>query len=172
MDRAYSIIIGIGAIVAAIVIILLMLLRKPGNKPNFDERQLLARGKAYKAGFFTLTVYMILYGITELSGLVWCENITGVWIGVIIGAAVFCISAIHHDAYFGMRDNVKTWAITNFLIALLNLTTGIIHAAKGNIIGRRGLTFYSVYFFIAGLFVLIAVSLIIHNSGHREDDEE
>lgn len=173
MEQAYKIGLAAGAALAAIAIVVIMLMKKSKKVSHFDERQKLARGRAYKAGYFTLITYMFLYGITDAVGLIWCDTLTGLCIGLIMGVAAFSIAAIHDDAFLALDENIRSWSMLSVIITVINLAVAVINSIRGRAIAAEGLTFYSINYFVAGLFVLIFISLMIRNSRtSREEDEE
>ncbi len=100
---------------------------KCNKQDQYDERQLLARGKAYKAGFFILIIYVTIAGILgDLCGIRLLLSFGGIWIGVCF--AIFCFAAIciWEDAYMSLQENVKGINMMFLLVGLLNLVTGVI----------------------------------------------
>lgn len=173
MEQAYKIGILIGAGIAAIVIVIMLLQKKSGK--TFDERQRISRGRAYKAGFYTLMVYMFIYGITDYVGMLWCDTLTGLGIGVIAGTAAFSLTAIQNDSFLGVKENIRSWLACNIVIALINLGIGIFNAIGNRVIRDGVLSFYSINFFVAGLFLLIFPALLIrakYNESNSEDEED
>ena len=96
--------------------------------PKYDERQLLARGRAYKAGFFTMIAYVSLAGLlSEMFGNPLLMSFAGLWGGVTISLLVFITICILNDAYMTLYENVRS----------VNLLFGIIIVA--NLIGDFGM---------------------------------
>ena len=103
-----------GIVVAVLLVILMaVLFRKQGGvgfgRAKYDERQLLARGKAYRAGFFTVLIYELLYAFGDLMELRWTVPFTGVMIGLFLGIAVFGVVAICQDAYLSLNEKPRGW---------------------------------------------------------------
>lgn len=78
-----------------------------GNpKPKkYDERQLADRAKAVQCAFWTMCVYLLLWGVLEAGfGIILWENAFGAFLGVILGIGVFSIVCVLRDAYFRPGD--------------------------------------------------------------------
>lgn len=97
-----------------------------GLRCSFDERQLLARGTAYKRAFFTL--FFFIFGVSmlnELAGIDIFMSFGGMWIGVCISLIVFAITCIVHDAYMSLYENAKGIIMMFSSVGLLNILLGL-----------------------------------------------
>lgn len=102
------IMIGVIAIICLIGIVatIYMVLKKDIANNKFDERQLEAQGKAYKASALSMIIYFVCYmAIASSSEIILFDTVTGIFIGIAIGVVVFASIAISHDAYFS-RDEI------------------------------------------------------------------
>ena len=61
---------------------------------DYDERQILARGRAFMWGFFTLMLCLMAYGFTDMLIEPWCDTLTGCII-CIPGFPDGCCAMIH-----------------------------------------------------------------------------
>lgn len=142
--------------------------RKNPNWNKFDERQIVGRGKAFQAGFFTLLIAGAACAISEyVYGL---PGETFLWhIGVLLlGVTVFALTAIHYDAYVGMYDDPKKFLRMGILFvasmtlcAIANLRS---EHAEGRTIGWLNLAIGAIWF-------LIVIALQLHRKGSAEDSE-
>lgn len=74
------------------------------KKPHFDERQILARGQAYKYGFWAGILYFFLASIALMKeSLNFTAEEAMLW-GAVIMVVVFLAVAIWKDAYFKVND--------------------------------------------------------------------
>lgn len=88
----------------------------------YDERQSLARGQAYKVGFFTLMIYVMLaVFLDEIFDIHILMSLGGMWIGVCLSIAVFAIICILKDAYMSLQENARGIMIVFGGIGVLNL---------------------------------------------------
>lgn len=88
----------------------------------YDERQSLARGQAYKVGFFTLMIYVMLaVFMDEIFDIHILMSLGGMWIGVCLSIAVFAIICILKDAYMSLQENARGILIMFGAIGVINL---------------------------------------------------
>lgn len=101
---------------------------KPGifqEKKVYDERQLMARGRAYKGGFFSLMISVtLLLLVNEVTPDVNIMNYSGVICCIIASVAIFAIICIIKDAYMSLYESTKNVAILFVLIGLFNVVIG------------------------------------------------
>ena len=106
------------------------------GKAEFDERQQLARGKAYKAGFYTLLVGLLaVYLIPIFTE--WQPKDTALlpFAVICVGVTVFACVAVANDAYLGIRQNPRAMLLVGFADGLaVENSMNFIIAAMGLII--------------------------------------
>lgn len=151
-----------------IIVLLVQVLKEikmqnPSGK-QYDERQILIQGKAYKYAFFTLLSYFIGIGIVSL----YFENefaTTYVYtiLGTCLGLIVFVTYSVFKDAYIGMKNNINTSIGCAFLTGICNTAAGmsnrhtmIVEGVLQNSIGQLAIGVTLLY---VGL-ILIAKKLI------------
>ena len=174
-DIAY--IAGIICGLAICVIIGLIFRLRRGKKSNqgkieYDERQLLARGKAYKAGFFVTMIYCLLFAALSVTELPFFQSVTGMLIGVFLGIAVFAVTAIHNDAYLGLNENKRSFLILGIVVAVANLLTGVLNGMDGELFVDGQLTFDCLNLMVGILFVVIIAALLIHDCQAKKEEKE
>lgn len=100
------------------------------SKSKYDERQKIAMGKAYRDGFWTLLIAVVLVTfITKIPAIAEYSELlfpTACFIGI----GVYIVGCIMRDAYMGINDNAKRWTIVLAVIGVINLVgaVGIIKA--------------------------------------------
>jgi MFS family permease len=153
-----------GLAVAAVVLLLRTRSRKskgvvPAEK--YDERQQLARGKAFKAAFFILMIYTAIQGmLATLLGLVWCDMLTSAVIGICLALTVFLIISILNDAYITLQESPSR-AISIFVAcSMMNLVVGISTAEKEAVIAGGQLTYHALNLIIAAMFFIVLVVFV------------
>lgn len=166
------------------VALMMWIIRKAGgrfggkNKENsFDERQLLARGQAYKYAFFTMAGYMVFVGLLkELANQSLLMSFAGLWIGVCLSIAVFAVVCILKDAYMNLYENAKGVIMMFSAVGLINLVVGMRIFVDGKSIVENGTLSVDMINMITGfLFVVILIVFIgrvIYNNRQLEEDEE
>ncbi len=172
------------AVGLAFVALLVYLTRKMGGKIDFeckkgayDERQLLARGVAYKYAFFTLMIGMVIIALMEeIAGIRLFMSMTGVWIMVCISLAVFATICIMKDAYMSLYENVKGVVIMFSAVGILNIAIGIGNIVDGTSLIENGVLSVRCTNLIVGLLFIyilpVFIGRVIYNNKQLEEDEE
>lgn len=148
-----------------------LLFKKKVLDMTFDERQELARGKAYRYGFQAMGVSVILYGILDETVGEWCDTLTGNLICLCIGLTVFAVTCILNDAYMSLKENPRKVMTLCFLVALMNLAIGWANAANGTVIVDGKLSTGATNLIVGGMSLLLLAVYII-NYALRERETE
>lgn len=166
-DFYYWMLAGIMAAIIVVIISSAVKYKKAGGC-KFDERQELARGKAFRYGFFTFMIYFAIYGILQdLADIGPIKGFTGVALGICIAVSVFASVSIWNDAYFSFRETQKRYAILFTCVMISNLSIGISH-----LIRPKSPEDYGYIHFIIGVtaFYLLAVMGVKALKNRRERD--
>ena len=144
-------------------------------KTEYDERQLLVRGKGYTIAFYTVIVYEALMMILTMSGIEfpvqdYILHVAGIFVGcTVLGA--FCI---WNDVYWGLNNDRKKyiWVIMGALALNLMLAAGAI--LNGGLMedGKLGMPMLNIMVVIM-LFIIMCEMLIKHvmdNNGKNEEE--
>lgn len=155
--------------------ILTVVAKRRGKCANaqFDERQVVARGRAYRYAFFTVLFYLLAWGLFELAADVrlW-DTYTGCFLGVFLSVTVFAVMAILNDAYFAVNEKPAIYLGIFALVTVLNLGIGAWNLATGGapIVEHGMLTYHSVNLLVGGMFLVILIVAAIRVwQGKRED---
>ena len=98
---------------------------KLGNN-DFDERQELVRGKAYKYGFFTMIIMtLFVMAAIEFNISLPVTASLAMFIALLISIDVYAVYSIINDAYFGVGTNKMRYCIFFIIIMAVNLFAGI-----------------------------------------------
>lgn len=138
------------------------------NWGQYDERQMLGRGKAFQAGFFTLLIAGAVCNvwdyISPLPGGSFLWNI-GV---LLLGVTVFAVTAIHYDAYVGMNESPRRFltmgACFIFAMAAIGFSNLHSHRPEGHIIGITN-------FGVGIVWIIIVAALLLHRRNAQKEDE-
>jgi hypothetical protein len=135
---------------------------------QYDERQLVARGRAFHAGFFTL---LIANGI-GICGMVLLPDLVPAMAwpigGCFLGVGVFSLVAIHEDAFVGMNQQIRSRCGKIAFVGglfVFNALTGIVGKSSA----------WGLYIFElveGGFLLLMAGLLLVHNRNAPKDEEE
>lgn len=164
-----------GAAVAVFLWALFVSLRKKrsGDAPEFDERQLAARAKAYSSAFFTLLGYLAAVALLDsVAEVRWCDLYTACFLGMMLALDVFAVTASRMDAYFGIHERPVASIVLFGFVAVLNLGVAVARFAAGEPLQENGLlTRASSMNLILGVaFVPITVAAIMTAVRARRED--
>ena len=119
----------VGVLVVLIVVLLLKrVFTKNGlyDKCEPDERQILARGTAYKVAFYTMLTWnalcYVLYSMNVLKGK-WMGDVC--FLGLLVGVMVYAIVCIIKDAYLGTAKKPGKVLLGLVIIGVINFVLGI-----------------------------------------------
>lgn len=155
----------------ALILLLTSVLRGSRSKTNYDERQVLARNKAYKYSFMVLLLYCCVCAILGIIDIKWATLPTMLFMGVMISVLVFAEICIVRDAYVGI-DNRKTKSAFIF-ISLYNLASFIMMLSKGLPLIEDGmLTERVLPLFLSVLFGSVVITQLIKNEIDKKAADE
>ena len=149
-----------GALVGVGIIALLFKLKVMDL--TFDERQERARGQAYKYGFWTLVVCLLLYGFSDMVLGRWCDVITGVMLCVAVAMVVFASVCIVKDAYLSLKEKPRQVMTLLTVISILNLGIGFMNWKHGQVV-KDGVLSYSAVNGICGVMILTILVVYVVN---------
>lgn len=160
----------VGALVGIGIVVLLFKLKVMDL--TFDERQQLARGQAYKYGFWTLLGCLLLYGFSDAALGRWCDVLTGVMLCVAVALVVFASICIVKDAYLSLKEKPRTIMTLLTVVAALNLVIGGMNLKCGQVVKDGVLTSGAVNL-ICGAMVLVLLVIYVVNylMAKREEAE-
>lgn len=166
---------GIGLILALAVGVIIWVALKASKKDcnKYDERQIAARGKAYRAGFvafaFCELVVFFIELFTEKSFVIVAPGVLHILI-LFASLLVFIEYAIFSDAYYNVGQKF------NFTWCLIMLLLGAVYILQ---FFRSKDDWFKLYTFAAGVFIVIViVSIMIKQAINKkreskiEDEEE
>lgn len=172
MDHYHiGIALGISVGLLAGLLFVALLFKKKILDMHFDERQELARGKAFQYGFLTLLATTYAYGISDILFGRWCDVLAGVAICLAAGLCVFAVTCILKDAYLSLREKPRKFMVLFALLSLFNLGLGVMYGVSGGLVEDGVLTFRAVNPII-GAAVLVILIVYIVNYLLRPRDEE
>ena len=158
-------------IVLAIALIIRKTAKKKGWSDDFDERQQIARGKAFQTGFFAMLGSLgisicitVAMGNVKYTPLYVCSVLL---IVLFIGILSCTIQLIWTDAYISFRNSPTPNTILFFLIGLTQIGLGFINK-NDNITYMPNLV-------IGGALLGIAINMVmkmLYDKKHLKDDEE
>lgn len=175
MERSFYYYLGLAAGIVfgvIIVVIVVNIRKKKGISCSYDERQIAARGKAYKYGFFTFLIYFALYGIFQmLTEGKYVTSLVGITIGICVAVFVFASNAVWNDAYFSIQESPRYYMGLFLAVGLLNLVNGV-RGIIGH--GGEGMIQENIMCLSAGVMflLLMAVAIVKRQKDKREGEAE
>ena len=136
---------------------------------DYDERQILARGRAFMWGFFTLMLCLMAYGFTDMLIEPWCDTLTGCIICICVSLLVFASICIRQDAFAGIGRNRKRNQTVLLVLTLVNLMFGVSHVIDGDLLREGLLCFRSVNLIVGvttGLVLLVFAVGVFSQTGY------
>ncbi|MDE6759322.1 MAG: hypothetical protein K2J90_01440 [Lachnospiraceae bacterium] len=148
-----------------------------GRKDSYDERQQLARGKAYKYAFFTLIFYMTVVSlISEFNRISWFMSFCGIWIGVCLSIMVFAVICILEDAYMSLYENAKGIIMIFSIVAIMNLAVIVRVIVERRPILENGAISLDYMNLVVGVMICVILAVfcgkVIYNKRHLDEEEE
>lgn len=162
------------ATIAAILICsLIYLVTKLNDKliNEYDERQELLRGRAYRLAFIVMASFFGCVALLNLIGVnIPADKYIVDVMGVAIGLAVMTTVRIVNDAYFALNENSRLLIPILCLITLANTIAAIINTISGNVIADGVLTagFLNV---IVSVYLLYMLTLILVKSKMNKSED-
>jgi len=167
-------VIGCAAAFLVFFLFLFFITRKKKNNKNaeYDERQIAARGKAFRAGFFSMMLYFAWFMVVSTFELELINryNVYFIFAGIVFGTGVFAVIAIKNDAYLKLNTKVGTQLKVMVLITVVNIASGIVNYVYGD--AKSGAFLMNAL--CALLSIVILAAILIHQkkiSGNEEDAE-
>lgn len=166
---------AVGVAIAVVIWVVVVSLRKErsGDAPQFDERQLATRARAYSSAFFTLLGYLAVVAVLDsVAEVHWCDLYTACFLGMMLALDVFAVAAIRSDAYFGIHERPVASIVLFAFVAVLNLGVAIARFAAGEPLLENGLlTRTSSMNLILGIaFVPVTAASIVSAVRARRED--
>ena len=160
MSTAWLIGFAVGIMMVAIVIAVIAKItrKKCAGKGEYDERQQIARGKAYTAAYATLLIYLMFWMILRSLEIPFFATSLSVFAGALLSLAVFVAYAIFHDAYFKASESPKHWLIIICAAGVMNLGIGVWHLIRETTLQGR---LYENYNLFVGLLLVATLAFIV-----------
>lgn len=150
----------------------ILLIARRGKGNEYDERQLVERGRAFQSAYLTLGIYTIFCAVIESDG-VQCFT-PGVlpMIGLFLSVTVFAVTAIRHDALSGLhtkpKDAIRLW----LLIIVVQLVCFVLDWRDGDVVRDGVLTLSVISLVNAVCFLVMLVVYLAHSRKAALPEEE
>lgn len=166
-----GVLVGIGS--AAVVIAVMAAVRKKQGrpKPEYDERQMAARGMAYRWAFLTLMLSLAVNTGVEAIWGPWAKPGVSAWMLIFLSIGVFIVACVRRDTYFAVAQDPKASLWLFGAVVVLQIPNIIITLRSGGFVEDGLLTWDALSPASGALFLVLTVCAIVRLRRQREDDE-
>lgn len=125
-----------GIIVGLIICIFLFRYMNKDKKvmTKYDERQEMARGKAYKYGFWASMIAAAFVMLLDISMITLASSFTKYFFIMFVGIIAQVTYSIWNDAYYGINTNKKRLIIICIVAGIINLLSVVANIMGGQFI--------------------------------------
>ncbi|MBP5605587.1 MAG: hypothetical protein J6X60_08600 [Ruminiclostridium sp.] len=148
-----------------------------GMNNEYDERQIAARGKGYKVGFFTALIgfaVLILLDVAEIS--IPLMDTAKYIILLFISLGTFVVYCIMKDAYVGLHTKCRSNIILWLIIMVFETYQAVRDIMEGEMVKDGMITDSVITIAMVILLLVITSAMLIRNSQIKkreaEEDEE
>lgn len=149
--------------VAVVTAILTAVRKKQGRpKPEYDERQMAARGVAYRWAFLTLMLSLAVNtGVEALWG-PWAKPGVSAWMLIFLSIGVFIVACVRKDAYFAVAQNPRTYLWLFGAVVLCQIPNFLLQLRSGDLVEDGLLTWNALSPACGVLFGVMFVCMLVH----------
>ena len=167
-------------IAPAIIIVLMAALIYAANKQrkqdgyvDYDERQLLIRGNAFKYGFYAVCLYGTVYFLfTRSTEMALMQDGVAAFLGVLLGVAVFAVYSVLNGAQFTKSSPMRSFLILYGLVIVMNLVSTGLHIHAHDFIRDGVLTDAIIYPAVALAFLAAFIATLVQGMRDRKAEAE
>jgi len=153
--------------------VLIAVLRKGvcGNN-QYDERQELIRGRAFKYGFFTMMFSNVIFLFLKMLEIKLFQNGEVLLVlSILLGVMIFASYCIWNDAYFALNDNRKSLMIMLALIGIFNTILGVQNVIEGNLIEGGSLAWRGSNLYCGLMLIEIFVVMFLKHLKDKKEEQ-
>lgn len=176
MDMEFAIGSAIAVITVGALIVIIHKLNRKNVKGHFDERQELARGRAYKYSSFTFMILILVYLFINELGLFDSLPMTHGCAAIVIffaGIMVYALYCIRHDAYLGVGTDMRSYRTVMWIVIACNAFTLISKIMDGELTESGKVPFSSgTYLMFVIVFSGIMISLQARDRRLRKEEAD
>ena len=163
-----------GSMAAAFVVAMIFNIagRKIGRQMDrqFDERQIIARNKAYMTGFFVVLLLMMADILLKMTGNAFYMDPLGELSAVLISIGVFAVLAIWNDAFLIPTQKPGLLILLYCVVTIERMIRFLFSLKNGECFSDGRLTLSCINGVAALIFFAVFVSFLIkqHSSGSED----
>ena len=166
---------GVAAGMATVILVMTLWRRSRRKRfpEEYDERQLILRGKCYRVAFFTLMLLLAFNGgVTAYLGRSWAQPGVDGLLLLFAATGVFAVSAIWQDAYVPVSYSAGRYCILMGIVMLAQLPAVISHIQAGDYIVGGQVTGAVLSLACLLLFAVVFLAIVLRTQWRRKDDGE
>ena len=174
MDHNYYML-GVAAGMATVILVMALWRRRLRKRcqEEYDERQLILRGKCYRVAFFTLVLLLAFNGgVAAFLGRSWAQPGVDGLLLLFAATGVFVVSAIWQDAYVPVTDSAGKYCILMGLVMLAQVPAVVSHIQMGDYIEGGQITSSVLPLASLLLFTVVFLAIVLRTQWRRKDDGE
>ncbi len=155
--------VAVGVIVGLVNCVVLFRFMNRDKKifTKYDERQSVARGKAYMYAFWAMMIAVLIIILLDTAGITVANRFTTDFFAIFVGIIVQVTYSIWNDAYYGINTNKKRFIIVSIVAALFNLIPVIGSIKGGNFIENGVVSDFGTNLLVFILMIIIGIELFI-----------
>ena len=140
--------------VAVVTAILTAVRKKQGRpKPEYDERQMAARGVAYRWG-------------------PWAKPGVSAWMLIFLSIGVFIVACVRKDAYFAVAQNPRTYLWLFGAVVLCQIPNFLLQLRSGDLVEDGLLTWNALSPACGVLFGVMFVCMLVRLRRQKREEQE
>lgn len=167
-----GILVGLLSVAVAGTILRFVQKKRGAERGKYDERQLAARGIAYRIAYFTLMAALLIdVTVTALLG-PWAERGVDVFLCIFLSVGVFVIACVQWDAYFTIAERPRKLVFLYAIVIVCEIPNTVLHIRSGDFVCGGLLTYDALSPACVLLFLIIFICTLVRIRRDREDDAE
>jgi hypothetical protein len=140
---------------------------------NFDERQEIIRGRAYKYAYFAYLIYGAGYGaVSSLLEKDFMTTSTAFMVGLYISLIVFAVYNICNEAFFAFNQKPVSYILIFSITTLCSGYSGITSIIDGSIIENGVLTLDCIGVISSITFAIILIAMLLKMIINKKAEQE
>ncbi len=144
-------------------------------KTEYDERQNVIRGRAYKYAFYTVLFYELIMLILNIGEVSWpLPEYIFHFIGALLGCVVLAVYSIWTNVYWGINESKKRYIPVLAVCFLLNILPVVMAVRAGDLVkdGKPGTAMINLLVLVMlgiVLATMILKAIVDRTSGEEEE---
>lgn len=146
----------------AVAIVKRIAYSRTGKRPEYDEMQKIIQGMAYKYGFLTAIVSVVVCSVLDMLKIhLFADGATPMFLVLFLSVGVFAGYSIWKEAYFGLHTNTNRYIRFLIIITVINLVSGVQNLRNGKMLTNGKLNYTCVNLGCAVLLIVLLVIMMI-----------